>query len=65
MVHSATQEAVRHFRATPCFGKGQAFAKCLSEAKKMARLLQRKQRQQEQEIKKAAKQKRGKGVSHG
>lgn len=65
VVHTATQEAVKHFRTTPCFAKGQAFAKCLAEAKKMAKLLQRKLRQQEKGAKKAAKPKRVKKVSHG
>ncbi|MFQ2372807.1 hypothetical protein ACK306_14565 [Aeromonas caviae] len=65
MVHTATQEALRHFRTTPCFAKGQAFGKCLAEAKKMAKLLQRKLRQQEKDAKKAAKPTRVKKVSHG
>ena len=65
VVHTATQEAVRTFRTTPCFAKGQAFTKCLAEAKKMAKLLQRKLRQQEKDAKKAAKPTRVKGVSHG
>ena len=65
MVHTATQAALRHFPTTPCFAKGQAFAKCLAEAKKMAKLLQRKLRQQEKDAKKAAKPTRVKKVSHG
>ncbi|MEI4936856.1 hypothetical protein [Aeromonas caviae] len=59
VVHTATQEALRHFRTTPCF------AKCLAEGKKMAKLLQRKLRQQEKDAKKAAKPTRVKKVSHG
>ncbi|RWT79909.1 hypothetical protein [Aeromonas caviae] len=65
VVHTATQVALRHFRTTPCFAKGQAFGKCLAEAKKMAKLLQRKLRQQEKDAKKAAKPTRVKKVSHG
>jgi len=76
VVHTATQAALRHFRttpcfakgqafATPCFAKGQAFAKCLAEGKKMAKLLQCKLRQQERDAKKAAKPTRLKKVSHG
>ncbi len=49
-------------RALP---RGQAFAKCLAEGKKMAKLLQRKLRQQEKDAKKAAKPTRVKKVSHG
>lgn len=62
VVHTATQAALRHFCTTPCFAKGQAFAKCLAEGKKMAKLLQR---QQEKDAKKAAKPTRVKKVSHG
>jgi hypothetical protein len=65
VVHTATQAALRHFRTTPCFAKGQAFAKCLAEGKKMAKLLQRKLRQQERDAKKTAKPTRLKKVSHG
>ncbi|MGN4933546.1 hypothetical protein ACTFBW_06245 [Aeromonas rivipollensis] len=65
VVHSATQEALRTFRTTQCFAKGQAFAQCLAAAKKMAKLLQRKIRQQEKDAKKAAKPTRAKGVTHG
>lgn len=62
VVHTSTQAALQHFRTTPCFAKGQAFAKCLVEGKKMAKLLQRKQ---EKDAKKAAQPKRVKKVSHG
>lgn len=68
VVRTATQEALKTFRSTPCFGKGQAFGVCLAQAKKMAKLLQRKQRQQEREAKKVAKTKRSApimGVPHG
>ena len=65
VAHTASQEAVRTFRITPCFAKGQAFAQCLAEGKKMAKLLQRKLRQQEKDAKKAAKPTRVKKVSHG
>ncbi len=65
VAHTASQEAVRTFRITPCFAKGQAFAQCLAAAKKMAKLLQRNIRQQEKDAKRAAKPKRKKGVNHG
>lgn len=60
VVHTTTQAALRHFRTTPCFAKGQVFAKCLAEGKKMAKL-----RQQERDAKKAVKPTRLKKVSHG
>lgn len=65
VVHVATREAIKHFRTTPCFGKGQAFAKCLAQGKRMAKVLQRTLRQQEKAASKAAKPAKRKGVSHG
>ena len=54
--HLACKEAVSHYEKTPAFRKGAVFSECLRVAKRMAKLIQKKQRQQE----KAESKKKGK-----
>lgn len=58
-VHLACKEAVSHYEKTTGFRKGAVFSDCLRIAKRMAKLVQKKQRQQER-----ADSKKGK-VTHG
>ncbi|MFM4963195.1 hypothetical protein ACEUBT_05485 [Aeromonas bivalvium] len=51
----ACKEAVSHYEKTPAFRKGAVFSECLRVAKRMAKLVQKKQRQQERADKKKGK----------
>lgn len=51
----ACKEAVSHYEKTPVFRKGAVFSECLRVAKRMAKLVQKKQRQQAREDKKKGK----------
>ena len=51
----ACKEAVSHYEKTPAFRKGAVFSECLRVAKRMAKLVQKKQRQQAREDKKKGK----------
>ncbi|MFB2927599.1 hypothetical protein [Aeromonas hydrophila] len=53
--HLACKEAVSHYEKTPAFRKGAVFSECLRVAKRMAKLVQKKQRQQAREDKKKGK----------
>ena len=44
--HLAYKEAVSHYEKTSGFRKGAVFSECLRVAKRMAKLVQKKQRQQ-------------------
>lgn len=46
VTHLACIEAVNHYLKTPVFRKGAVFSECLRVAKRMAKLVQKKQRQQ-------------------
>ncbi|WP_323947055.1 hypothetical protein [Aeromonas caviae] len=43
----ACKEAVSHYEKTPAFRKGAVFSECLRVAKRMAKLVQKRARQQE------------------
>ncbi len=51
----ASKEAVSHYEKTSAFRKGAVFSECLRVAKRMAKLVQKKQRQQERADKKKGK----------
>ena len=45
-VHLAAQEALKYYDTTPTFKKGEVFPACLNAAKKVAKLVQKKQQRQ-------------------
>ncbi|MDX7783004.1 hypothetical protein SJR90_11715 [Aeromonas caviae] len=53
--HLACKEAVSHYEKSSGFRKGTVFSECLRVAKRMAKLVQKKQRQQAREDKKKGK----------
>lgn len=53
--HLACKEATSHYEKTPAFRKGAVFSECLRVAKRMAKLIQKKQRQQARAEKKNGK----------
>lgn len=53
--HLACKEAVSHYEKSSGFRKGAVFSECLRVAKRMAKLVQKKQRQQAREDKKKGK----------